>query len=1755
MSLRLVLALFLLVPFLAGAQVRIANTINDLRTVTAPSLTSTNVDVLGYYATGDWGEKRRFTLTIVNPGATNRGNIFTSLIDTNRFWIADDRFALRQDVRWWGPTVSPPTAEVAINAAARWLTNGVIDFPSGYFRAGALIDITNNVVLEGNGFETFLDMKFNGVTLNGPSLRMYGGIGNPFPMMTAAPAGTNKICSDQDFGLVAGDLIMLHNPANNSYGGHRAYYNSGQFAEVLEIVAVTNIFLKGQIWENLPATGVNIHKVSPIRAGVKNMKLGFPPDTSGLQVIYAQDFTLSGVNAFGSSYSQVNFANCFRIEMPDNFIDWDSDPIVGLNYGVIFGGCEFANVRGGLYRSGRHGSTSGNSPTGYSIPNRFLRFLGTTVDSTREEQFGADFHGNAWGCGFYNCDLPKGVDIGGNEIEIFDCRISNPNTAQSVFSQELLGASIRIKRTHFRIRNGTTAGNTWGVRLFYRGAIGDYAGTDTNNWAGTKPNPGGQWLEITDNVFEFLNPITSSTYLLLIDEATTLSSNTNAVKAVFGGVRVTGNIVSVPNSQVYANGYGDTAALFIIGKTNMFWREWDVGNNHFANLAFRGSLGARDVRVYGNTWTNVINPTGAIYLIPGDVQYGTADVRTWRNTVRGANGSGIYMADVAGTLESSEDFFQDWFAFTSGYAVANLYTAPAFSNVVSRVSLIRNTYDSSQAGVTASSYIQALAAHGVKRDEVFLRFANDSGSFLAASKDVQSRTTNKVSFSTTVALGQKTTAELALMTNVGDNVFATDITLNKLMKSFGGSWYDIIPTNVPYWGVLGPLNAQDGVFRTLTTTPAWTKTTAPIADHYNPLYTFNSLSNLVVSWQIQNGNSGSAAGARLLLSAIGGTGSLTVQPSNAVIDASQIVLASTTRTAETAQGFLIEDLAIALPSGGNFYYLYDLQVLTGSITNLSNGEAASFRIHEVVGYIPGSAYWSDSSGAITTWTIVEEVKPSGNTTLFYTLADIDSGGDPIVPGSLGSPAFFSSVSNRLAGTWTANGVFGNHSSFHNRDENLTGPFGVPPAAKSGGIVARVTGPGGAFAAELNNTNMLRVSDTTTVVATPEFHLRAPTNTLVQILGMASDSTSTAQRIIGSTLANVISAAGIVTEAPSDSLYYLRRNAAWTDLGPVATNMINARLLGGPTIDGATINSATIADGNFTDGVFQSSSTFYDDNYFQASTNIGTYVAAFTADATSAPQLLGTMTTSNFANLLRSISYDAIYGRLAATNYWTGASNMFSNPVFIGTTNVAEAIAGKQPAFTTGVGATNIANVLSGNYTPGSNITLATNANGAVAISSVAGGVTLNGSGTHSNIADTTTIKWVGLTGTASGHVTNVPQANVVSLVSDLADKQPNFTTGVGVTNQATVLSLNATSGTNIVFVTNAFGAVSINSTVTGIGVTTEVMKRVGWADFNKVFDYTNAASPTNYPINITYGGVVTNVACTQDSVIGIGGILAYLQLSGQADTNYSVLATAQATATGSAASTGVSRSEIAGPISTTNVTLRCEGIPNAPVAGVTLYTNHVYIQLLTPVTVTSGTNGAAGPGFAWTNLVAAPNIRLATNASVLTIDTVPLGRVVDIVVSNTVAQTQIIQFVIPAGTLSTDGDGVEVVIDGRVFNNTGGSQWMGVHAVVSGTNMFAAGVLGPSLITSASPRAVNIKVVFRRQSSTTCKGTVWQHAGAAGAFGAYSFGAGNNNAATDSVGWESFPVDWSGSVTGRVDIEFNVTGTLSTRLSGSASKL
>jgi hypothetical protein len=125
----------------------------------------------------------------------------------------------------------------------------------------------------------------------------------------------------------------------------------------------------------------------------------------------------------------------------------------------------------------------------------------------------------------------------------------------------------------------------------------------------------------------------------------------------------------------------------------------------------------------------------------------------------------------------------------------------------------------------------------------------------------------------------------------------------------------------------------------------------------------------------------------------------------------------------------------------------------------------------------------------------------------------------------------------------------------------------------------------------------------------------------------------------------------------------------------------------------------------------------------------------------------------------------------------GATNFFS-------------INGTTGAFTTGAGVTNISTVLSGNYTAGSNITLTTNANGAVEIASTGGG----GSQVFTNVS--------GVIQPAPGQTTNTLQ-----FISGAADNATNVALVVDTAaawTQGHLQNWN-NGGTNVAFM-DAFGA-------------------------------------------------------------------------------------------------------------------------------------------------------------------------------------------------------------------------------------------------------------------------------------------------------------------------------------------------------------
>lgn len=99
--------LVLALPAFGQSSNRRSDSLTNLLATINPTVVATGskvtYDVYGYYAFGDWGGAREFTLT-TNIGAltTNLAHVIRSPVNTNWYWVSADQNNDDQDPRWWG---------------------------------------------------------------------------------------------------------------------------------------------------------------------------------------------------------------------------------------------------------------------------------------------------------------------------------------------------------------------------------------------------------------------------------------------------------------------------------------------------------------------------------------------------------------------------------------------------------------------------------------------------------------------------------------------------------------------------------------------------------------------------------------------------------------------------------------------------------------------------------------------------------------------------------------------------------------------------------------------------------------------------------------------------------------------------------------------------------------------------------------------------------------------------------------------------------------------------------------------------------------------------------------------------------------------------------------------------------------------------------------------------------------------------------------------------------------------------------------------------------------------------------------------------------------------------------------------------------------------------------------------------------------------------------------------------------------------
>ena len=419
-------------------------------------------------------------------GATTNGAAFGSTNWSGR-WYFPDRLETTQRLEWWGGIPGSTGCERALtNAAAHVaaLGGGYVEAGAGtfHFSVGG-INMPSGVRLRGNGPNATI-FNFSSST---PAydyehvIRWIGDLSNGVGIVSDTASGGKTIILDSVTDWAVGDQLQIRQTNYFSFGG-RKNYSAGEFNFIASITGGTNITLLERLEAAYPTVLTRVAKVVASVGSVEGIHFALGVKSGGVTLDYCDGRSyMQNCSGAGTEESHFNVRRSYGITVSDLFVDWDSDPVVGLNYGLIVGDSEYINVRNCFLRSGRAGFDAGGS----TIPTRYLTVSGTTMGSTRTNSHGAGLHEDVVNTTFTDCTLLSGVSLGGGKNRLLNSTVRNNTDRAAVAIPAGRYFDWEIRGNDIESTVDPTLGIVYGMRLYLQAGSEGANPESTNYWPGT----------------------------------------------------------------------------------------------------------------------------------------------------------------------------------------------------------------------------------------------------------------------------------------------------------------------------------------------------------------------------------------------------------------------------------------------------------------------------------------------------------------------------------------------------------------------------------------------------------------------------------------------------------------------------------------------------------------------------------------------------------------------------------------------------------------------------------------------------------------------------------------------------------------------------------------------------------------------------------------------------------------------------------------------------------------------------------------------------------------------------------------------------------------------------------------------------------------------------------------------------------------------------------------------------------------------
>jgi hypothetical protein len=881
MAIRLIL--FLLASVAAQAQLTTLSSLDVLLSRTP--IRGERVGVSSGLSSNDWGGVRIAQHYTNSSGfATNLGNVFQAKGATNGQWGFVDRTNSVQNMRWWGgsPNVADNTA--ALTNCAAWVASlggGYIYIPTGtYPLLSGGLTMPSGVRLRGDGPNATV-FDFTSATPAydyEPVLSWEGTVAATVRLQSQTIAGNRSLTTASSVDWAWGEMIQIADTNKFSFGS-RPDYHEGEFNFVYSNTSGTNIVLQEALEASYPTASTVINRITPATGSVEGIHFALGTKSGPVLLRYCdQDSYIENCSAAGSEDTHFWIDSCYASRISNSKVDYGIDPATGGGYGLKFGDSENLVIGpGNFFRTSIHGISGGGS----TVPTRYVRIFGSTLGSTRQTTAGADMHGDVVESQFSDCTFLSGLTLGGGRNKVVNSTIRNGRGVPGLAVGECRYYDWEVADNRFLISSfDDEAESVWAARFLL--TTGDYSGdrASTNYWPGTFGGTASQSIKFVGNEIQFTGARTNGNYAVSIDEAATLTANTNLSPAQFGAVIVRGNrILSAPDQPDVMD---ESPGVFVYTRSKIRWSTIDVSQNPYldsASVQVRVHTG--DVQIKGNTFANLKSSQG-VFVNPPSVGsvVDRLDTEVSGNLFISPIGSAFTVVGTTGRVIGRNNLIYNHGRTNTGYSLNGIAVYDG-ADPVNGIELYDNLVASTNAG-TRDVYILTAGSLRDERTQI-------GGSVTAGTRSISGGyirvpfIVGAVGSTNALALlGQYTALPTAssfppaLAHSAGDLWYSDGASWNAVQKS-GTNFHNLRATN----GLVG----GDLIAATATIGANWPGSKTAI-DGRVPLVVARN-TNAFLTAQIYNNDSGASAASVLDVTASGMQGRFFGTTTNASSAAAQ----------------------------------------------------------------------------------------------------------------------------------------------------------------------------------------------------------------------------------------------------------------------------------------------------------------------------------------------------------------------------------------------------------------------------------------------------------------------------------------------------------------------------------------------------------------------------------------------------------------------------------------------------------------------------------------------------------------------------------------------------------------------------------------------------------------------------------------------------------------------------------------------------